>query len=386
MGKRGSGEVAEAILDTVSAHPNEYLSVQDISKAAGVSWESTKRYLELFTRLNILRGTQESGETGKTMYQKIHPLEPDTLFSIPLSEEHKITIRKIYATIQSLWGSISDRPLTKTLVQKIAVDVAGKQYPDIPRGWYLYGEVLLLPFELGQQYAPALESQEDVACVRTICLEYSACCNSSYQIRKHQYEKKNNALYLIKDTLYYWLAYTDFSADLNKNKIRQALNQFAVSCKRKESNSAILAIVDDFCATTLSIFRNASDSLLDKARPLMLESFGAVWQLVATYELYDSLSALKFYDKNLLADYLFEKIKAQQEVSIEALEGLHEINPKPEFPDDEITRKLRALMGSAKELSPEEKKKRLEEMAEIQKTQGEAELDKFLSETVGLNL
>lgn len=353
MGRRSSSEVAEKILDVLSSNQGRNLSIQEISKEAGVTWDSTKRHIELFTRVGILR---ESSFDGKTVYQKIRPFEPDTLFSIPLSEEDKETIRKIYATINSVWKSINNKPMTKTLAQKIAVDVVEKKYNTIPRGWYLYGELLLLPFELNKNYGNALSKKEDIDCVKEVCKEYLEYCDRSYKIRQHQYKKRNKQLYLIKDMLYFQLSFLDFKDISKKNQIRETINKFAVLCERKESNSTILAIVDDFCSGTLSIFRNADDIMIEKSRLAILESFNSVWHLIATYEFYDSLG--RFYDKELLKDYFLEKIKALEDIAIESLEAIHEFESYVKIRDKETGIKLKTLMGSENELNREQKEQR----------------------------
>src|SRR3989338_3190285 len=108
MVKRGAGEIAKKILDVFADSLGEKWGIQDVAKKADVSWDSTKRHLETFSKLCILRETMEE---GKPVYQKIRHTELDTLFSIPLSEEYKITIRKIYATIKKVWNDSIKKPL-----------------------------------------------------------------------------------------------------------------------------------------------------------------------------------------------------------------------------------------------------------------------------------
>ena len=377
MVRRGSGLVAEKILNVLSSNPHQKRTIQEISKESEVSWDSTKRYLDLFVNLKIVRVFPEDNK-----YQKMRSLENDILFSIPLSEEHKSIIKKIYGAIKNIWKDIyNDKPLTKTLVQKIAVDVVEEKYPDIPRGWYLYGEILLLPFEADNNYEDGLENKEDVTYIQEICTEYSSC-DKSYQIRKHQYEKKKKELYLVKEKLYNQLAFLDYKENTNKNKIRESLNNFIFKIGRKEFNADILAIVEDFCGTVLGMFRHLDADKLDVTKPVVLETFSSIWQLVATYELYDSLT--KFYDKQLLQDYLFEKIKVLKENAIESLEELYEQEPKYVIPDDEIGKKLKSLMGSAKELTPEEQKEREIELKKKEKELGHEKFQEWLLEQAGL--
>jgi len=125
----------------------------------------------------------------------IGKVEQDTLFSIPISDEQRKTIERTYRTIKDMCSE-SKKPLSKTLVQKIAVDYVEQRYPnEIPRGWYLYGEMLLLPFDPERAYPEKLDVSE-TALIKQICDEYFRCCETSHKIRKHQYEKKGKKLYI----------------------------------------------------------------------------------------------------------------------------------------------------------------------------------------------
>lgn len=379
MGKRGSGEVAQKILEVLSNHADKPLGIQDVSKESGVSYDCVKRHLELFSNLNVVR---EIEDQGRRLYQKSGAYKSDTLFSIPLSAESKESIKKVYATVLKVWPSICDKPLSKTLMQKIAVDVTEKLHPEVPRGWYLYGEILMLPFDSDQDYGPPIDDTPKGGYIREICKEYCECCDASYKIRRHQYEKKNKSLYLVKEDISYYLTYFDYNDSKNKNKIREALNNFIFNLERKEFNSWIIALADDFCSGVLQILRHGSVDEINRSKPMVIENFNNVWQLVATYELYDSLT--RFFDKELLKDYFFERLNELKETCLESMDSLYEIIPKYELPEDETGRKLKALQGSARELSPEEKKAGIAELARKEKELGHKKFQEWLFEQVGL--
>lgn len=381
MGKKSSIEVTEKILKAMSSNPGQGLLLQDISKKADVSWDSTKKYLESFVKSQIVK---EHNEEGKRYYQIVCPItKSNTLFSLPLSKEHRAIIKKVYATIKIVWGQITTKPLSKTLVQKIAVDVIEKIDPSVPRGWYLYGELLVLSFETEKDYTEILSKKEEITYVKDMCKEYLQYCDASYKIRRHQYEKKENRLYLIKEDLVYYLGYSDLNNSAHKIKIRQLLNEFAITIERTDINSIMFSIVDDFVSVTLAIFRHSDDETLKKARPIILNVFDAIWALVATYEFYESLK--QFYDKEFLKYCFSDKFEEVKENALESMEDLSEFKPKFDFPDDDITRKLKAIMASAKETTPKEKERRSKEIEKIRQEKGEEATDKLLSERTGLN-
>ena len=377
MGKKSTAEATEKILKAMSSNSEQGLVIQDISKKADVSWDCTKRHLESFVKSKIVR---EYNKEGKAHYQMMCPItKSDTLFSLPLSEEHRRAIKKIYATIKIVWKQITNKPLSKTLVQKIAVDVVEQKYKDIPRGWYLYGELLVLSFEADEDYQEILTKKEEVDCVKAVCRDYLGYCDASYKIRRHQYEKKDNKLYLIKEDLMYCLGYSDFNDSAQKMKIRQLLNEFAVTIERTEENAVMLAIADDFVAETLAIFRHNNEEELRKARSTIMNVFKKIWILAATYEFYESLKA--FYDKEFLQGRFFDKFELLKDNALESLEELNDFKPKGDFPKDETAKKLKALMGTAKETSPEDKIKRKKEIEKIKQEKGEKGIDRFLQES-----
>ena len=90
--------------------------------------------------------------------------------------------------------------------------------------------------------------------------------------------------------------------------------------------------------------------------------------------------------KEFLQEHFFDKFELLKDNALESLEELNDFKPKWDFPNDEITKKLKALMGTAKETAPEEKIKRNKEIEKIKQEKGEKGVDRFLSEKTGLNI
>ena len=161
MAKRGTGEVAGKVLETLSAKMGEKPTVQDIALASGVNWETTRKYLEMFCRLGI--ALEIKSDDGKAYYGKVGAWERDTLFGIPLSTEQKGIVLRIYSTIQKLWAETASSQISRTRLQKVAVEVVEARYGNIPRGWYLYGE--LLPLTSYFDAMPILEAADDLSLI-----------------------------------------------------------------------------------------------------------------------------------------------------------------------------------------------------------------------------
>ncbi|MBI5222816.1 hypothetical protein HY990_00175 [Candidatus Micrarchaeota archaeon] len=356
MARRGTGEVAEKLLSILSnqSETRGGFSVQDIATKSEINWETTKRYLEMFCKLNVII---ELKDGDKVLYQKVGQDEKDTLFGIPLSQNNRITIQKIYATIRLLWKEKHDIPIYKTLLQKVAVDVVETRFPQIPSGWYLYGK--LLPLASDSEDGTPFDNDEDIEATRKALETYSSCTNT-HEIRLLQYRRKEQNLYIVKEQLA-----TLLSGSLTKDiTLFQSINEFAMQVEKTENNEKTKAIAEAFAASILSICRNSDEKQLFSARPAIIDVFNRVWELIATCEYHESMK--QFYDEEILDYYMSSDIVDKEELSLEALESLEPFEPKLNLKDNEQMRKLKALQGAGKDLSPEEKKKReknLENMA-----------------------
>lgn len=355
MARRGTGEVAEKLLTVLSNQPETKggLSIQEISTKSGINWETTKRYLDMFYKLNIIIELKES---DKILYRKVGQDEKDTLFGIPLNQNNRVIIQRIYSTIRLLWSETHKSQIYKTRLQKVAVDVVEKYYPQIPRGWYLYGELLPLAPDTGGE--GPFDQAEEIARIREVFDEYTPF-NNTHEIRMYQYERKEKKLYIVKEKLATLLS-GSFTRDL---ALFQTINEFAANVENSDSNEKTKAIAESFTASLLSIIRNADMEHLEKAKPTIIDVFNRVWELIATCEYHESMK--KYYDAELLDYYMSNDILDKEELSLEALESLEQFEPKIIIPDNEQTRKLKALRGSAKEISPEEKKKREKKLKEM---------------------
>ena len=347
MAKRGTGEVAGKLLGALTGKMGEKPTVQDIALAAGVNWETTRKYLGMFCRLGIV--LEMKGDDGKIYYEKVGAGERGTLFGIPLSSEQKVTILRIYSTIQKVWAETPGIAISKTRLQKVAVEVVEARYGGIPRGWYLYGE--LLPLALYSDAAPILEAEEDVAAVRKALAEYSGC-ESTREIMAHQYKLKGKRLYIAKERLDGLLL--NLADRESRMEIYRFLNEFAACVEKGESNERTKAIVEEFAGSALSIFRNCDDKRIEEAQMALLDSFGSVWGLVAACEYYESM--MEFYDTEILDYYMCGFISDKERLALESLESLDGFVPAAAIPDNEQMRKLKALQGKGKALTQVERK------------------------------
>lgn len=331
--KSGKVEIAKKILAVMQSNFDNKLGIQDISKYSKINWDSTKRYLNLFIELGLVEEVKEG--TKSVFILKSKQISNETLFSLPLKKEHISLIQKIYGTINLICSS---KP-TKTFVQKVTVAFADRYATELPRGWYMFGEIMVLPYDYDKDYAHYSTSETEYSDIEKLCKEYFG---STRNVRMKQYQNKDNKLYLLKEDLQKFLTY---SIVTEKQKVKELLNCLAILIGKKDSK--ISSLVDEFCSRTLSIFRNNDNEGIICAQQTILDSFYSVWNLISVYEFYDSLKP--FYPEELILIYLNDKIKLCKEEAIEAIDNLDEYMNIQDLPDDLITKNLSNLRGSGRE-------------------------------------
>lgn len=337
MGKRKTGEVVKEIFGIMSKQ-TEPSTIQDITKKTEISYDSVKKYLQLFVDLEIAGVDRVE---NKDRYFMINRYDDKTLFGVPMKKEHKTKVRKIYATIKNTWPY--NKPLTKTLMQKIAVDVIDKidEKGEIPRGWYLYGEIIPLSPENNYDEKPYVVGKEYNAIEKT-CSEYLRF-NNMHEVRMHQYEKKNNELYQHKEKLIHHVCSNITKRDKLED-MRKCINDFAFSFKRREDNSTIIALVDQFCDDLLYLLRNYDDEQIRMAKITINDTYNHIWSLIATYEYYDSLK--NYYDESVLDYYFEDRIKDNENIAREALDNLKVYLPKIKLKDTKESKQVKKVIGT----------------------------------------
>jgi len=355
MPKRGRGDVGRAILDTLDTDSGKKWTVQEVSaskKSNGTNWETTKRFLDMFSEFDMVRKIDEG---GKTFYQTKRPVGKKTLYGIPVRKDHRTTLREIYATIRNEWNMVTKKRLTKTVMHKIAVDFTEKEYPSIPHAWYLFGQVMLFPPNTHDTGSP-LSDQKQIREIRARC-EYYSRFDDTHEIRLDCYKRKGEKIYECKENLYHDLVNLSAKNSSQRRRLRTLVTEFKLIMGKKELPSTVATLTEDFCSCLGRIIRDMSDKRLEEAKPILIEAFDKMWSSIALYEFSRSLIEKKFFSEEFLDVILAEKKLTTEETFYEYLELLESIAPPLTLPDDELGKRFKEVIAKSKEFSPEEKKK-----------------------------
>ena len=374
-------DIYDKIIDILKKEP---LSISEISKQTGLNWETTKRNLEILRQVGVV-GEEEIKNKRVFSIKDITILEgnQDTLLGLPLREEQREATKSLFKKVKDIWNKNDEERINKTFLQKIAVKIIKDTgIKDIPYGWYLFGMMSVLQCDPSQE----IEVKKDVLGnsynnkISEIVIYYQKNFKNTNDLMIHQYLEEGNDLYLTKLKLQ-----NDFLNHIEKEdlyNIHKRLTDFIFNFKKTEENKEIIDLVEFFVSIVGRLINKVDINEIENIRPNILGAFESLWKCIATYNLYDSLVKNGFYKKEELYKYYLLKVIPLIDVCKECLSFLNDFLPKESLDKNS---KLYKLMGSAKELSPEEKKKREKELEKIREEKGEKGLQEFLLKEFGLD-
>ena len=309
------------------------LSISEISKETEINWETTRRTLELLKQIGMLG---ERGDKNKRVFYikdlKVLDQENENILGLPLTELQRETTLSLFKKIKDIWSKKTSRLLNKTFLQKIAIKtIKENKISDIPFGWYLFGMTCVLQCDpnnisikqnlIGDTYDKSI----------TKIIEKYLTFKCTYDLMKAQYIEESNDLYLTKLKFSTDLLY-EFRED-NISFLKKRVLDLAFNFKKFEDNEDIVELIEGFISIFGQLANNLSIKTLEELRPNILETFKALWNCMATYNLYRSLLDNGFYEKDLLAKFYLLNINSLKEICEDYLDFLNDFVPKKEIKD-----------------------------------------------------
>ncbi|MBD3304393.1 hypothetical protein GF343_04560 [Candidatus Woesearchaeota archaeon] len=214
---------------------------------------------------------------------------------MPISKEQKNATLGLAKRIIEKWKKKTSKPIKKTFLQKILITVVKQaNIKNIPYGWYLFGECAVLRLEPDSIAA----SNKYDKFINPVIEKYSKIPNTQELLKKH-YVEEGNDLYLLRLKISNLLMNQFNTESITSLKIN--LNNFLFSFKKTDDNKDLLEYVTGFVSIVIQLIKNLSVDELEEIRSEINNAFIAVWEIVGTYNLYESL--VKFYDKQVLKKY-----------------------------------------------------------------------------------
>lgn len=382
MAHKTKKQIVQRILQLIESQPR---TINELAESVGSNWDTVYKALTMLKSIGLV---QEVEESSKRMFKKKEGTSiirrPDTLFGVPISKECENLCYSLFIKVKEKWTQKTKNPPNKTQMQKVVAEIADniKMPVEIPRGWYLFGQVCVLEYDPNKEYEtefkgniPKLNEELDKA------VEIYSKYSNTLGVLFEQYQRKNKTLYLARLKLSQVLDCRIEQKD--KPVISSLLYSLVMNFPEKEDNKDVTSVLNSYVSIINQILMEKDEKSLEDLHMLIEDSFISLWELMATYNLFNDLVSGNYgYEYNTLKDYFNPRVETLMALCKEYLEELNgTLLPKHIDKDS----KLFKLMGSMKELSTEEKKKREKELERIREEEGEEGLQKFLLKKFGLD-
>jgi len=296
--------IYQQIVDYLRTGEYTILQVANADASNKLNWETARNAIQTLEQIKIISSHKKNGRTYYYLDEsRLIAFKENTLMGLPLDKIHEQKAKQLFSRFVERWGLLNPaRPINKTFLQKMLIRlIKEKNIPNIPYGWYIFGECAVLQFdpcsasEFGLQAADEYDADIDA-----IIQEYSKF-NTTKELLSHYYTQEGNELYLtrikISDILN--MPFTEDSISMLKRNIRTFLFSFV----KTEDNGEIIEYLNGFASMLTRMINNNNLNQLEDYREDINTAFMSVWELIATYNLYDSLLKHGFYLPSVLKKY-----------------------------------------------------------------------------------
>lgn len=195
--RKAPQQIKQEILDFLFEGPK---GINEIAEKIGSNWPTTNSYLEKLKEENAVN------EILITDKMKVFRRTDDPVyFSIPFNKETRMKTLFILKEVEQRWKKETGTELSKTALQKIAVDVIKSCNLDLPILNFHYGMTTCASFDSNNQSILSLieepqNKNEILNCIKKV-FEDKEHTGIAYQEREYQYRKYNMPFYSSKEKL-----------------------------------------------------------------------------------------------------------------------------------------------------------------------------------------
>lgn len=312
MDKQSRKNKIRIINDILGKIDKKALTINEIADEIKSHWLTVREAIEFLEKHKLVEEFEEKGER-KYKISEGHPREDITYFHIPTDKKTKALALYLFNKIKETWLGVKGEMINKTFSQKIAVDVIEALKLDIPCGWYKFGKITLFNIDPNKDYGLTTEPQNSKEIDSQIQKSIDKFKEYKYtwEIRKVQYEEHNNIQYQINQNLE-MLGNNMVNLDSEENKkalpmqLEKLKNQIPDNDETKEIKLTLLNFISLINSYLLA------GGKVNEIKTLLHKSYESVWDVIATYNFYQSLLENEKYDKQILKSYfdpyLIEKI------------------------------------------------------------------------------
>ena len=330
--RKSPERIKESILEALNDKP---LNAQEISKEIGSNWSTVKTYVEELIQDKKIK---EIVATDKiSYYQKL----TDTYYNIPITKYQEELFKFLFNAIIQEYKTDNRIP-RKTDLAKDAVEVINNLKLDLPTAWYIYGQIPLMIPDPTKEYLTKFTPKNSNEIKKEIIKILNSTKGMKVKEReKNQYMQYDNHLYLIKEKLL-----NEVSFMVDEKKIIENLTEFYIKCPISDFPE-IFNLTEKLylLINKLKIIGNLKDHKLE-----IILALDSLWKFIASYQLLESISKNKQYNKNELLQFnLGSAIETKKYCAEEVISNLESIYlnelPDKEFDISESTKEAREIMS-----------------------------------------
>lgn len=312
---------------------NKVLSINELAAELKSNWSTININLGLLKEIGIVK--EENKKTGRFFSLTKTEYNTDTLFGLPLSKRGEQYSKFLFYHIKRIWFEQTKKRLERTRAHKLAVKIANDFNLPVPRGWYMYGELLVLQYNDDVDYVTSFKPAENKELLKRIAEVVIKSKNKTISdLKDEQYI--HNPLYLNANELHDALTSATFDKE-DCLKIKEKLYSVLFKLKVGTEYRAVTEVVDGFSSVLIQLLKLRKNQL-QKLKSKIVSAFNEVWHLIALMNFYNSLRENKFeiYHDQLLSKYLSSAFEICKNNAEEQLLDLSEYNPLIKVKDNKI--------------------------------------------------
>lgn len=277
MERNSPSEIISSILNSLTKGEQ---TLTQLSNATKINRITVSQYISAFEKGGIVEVKTDGRERWVSLKNPV-----DTYFGLPIREEEKELMKKIYSVIKRYCKEIYNEEPKKTHVYKIIYDVMKERKLNLPVGWYQHGPCSVLIYSGNEESELKLDYE---SLIKEKVKQY--CKLSPIDLQKEIYIKYNSKLYNIKE-------------DIKSGKEIDPLELLKVVPKET------LDLVTDFARATLLLGWEKTRSIF----------FSSLWKYIS---LVNFKISLKYYYGDEIEEYLKHKIEERKQEVEEQLDQI----------------------------------------------------------------
>lgn len=339
---------------------NKPMTRNELSEKVGSNWDTIENALGLLKSVGLI---MEVKEGNKKIFKKAEESRVikrnDTLLGIPITTEAEELCKYLFLKVKERWLKKTKEVPNKTQMQKVIAEITETvSLPiKIPCGWYLFGKLCILEYDPEQEYFTNFKGNiSNLSEGIDKAIEIYINCKNAREVLFEQYQRKNKLLYLARLKLQQLLSYE--ITQENKQLISKLLHAFIINFSRREDNREIISLLDCYVSIVNQILLEKSGKELGDIQNTINDCFISLWELLATYNLFDDLVNGDYgYEYEILKKYFDPR---NETLVALCKEYLAELNSSLSIKPVDKNSQLFKLMGSTKtKILTEDEKKRL---------------------------